>query len=283
MSTATTAAPVLRRSRRGRPGPWGRAGAALVLLWLAAPLVPLLLWAFATRWTVPAAWPQDWGLRGWDEAAAAGLPAAAVRSLVLGVLVAAVATPLGMMAGRALGWREVRRPGVVALVLLAPVVLPPFAVSMGLDVIVLRLGVPDVVAVLLVLSVFALPYTSYTMRAAYRTVDAELEEQARVLGASARQARWRATLPAVRSGIVVSAGLAFLVGWGDYVVTLLIGGGQLLTVPVLIGSTAAGTGREATVAALSLASVLPPVAALLLARWWVRRAERPVRDGEDRR
>ena len=258
-------------------------GAGLAVLWLAAPLVPLVLWAFATRWSAPSAIPQEWGLGGWDSAAAAGLPAAAVRSLALGVLVAAVATPLGMMAGRALGWREVRRPGVVALVLLAPVVLPPFAVSMGLDVLILRLGLPDVVAVLLVLSVFALPYTSYTMRAAYRSVDAGLEEQARMLGASARQARWRATLPAVRSGIAVSAGLAFLVGWGDYVVTLLIGGGQLLTVPVLIGSTAAGTGREATVAALSLASVLPPVVALLLARWWVRREGRPVPDGEDAR
>lgn len=263
MSTVT--GPVVGHPRAGR---WAT---ALVGLWLVVPLLPLLLWAFATRWSVPSAYPQEWGLRGWENAVAAGVLGAAGRSFVLAVLVTAVATPLGMMAGRALGWHEVRRPGVVALVLLAPVVLPPFAVSMGLDVLILRLGLPDPLAVLLVLSVFALPYTAYTMRAAYQTVDAGLEEQARVLGASARQARRRATLPAVRSGIAVAAGLAFLVGWSDYVVTLLVGGGQLITVPVLIGATAAGTGREATVAALSLTSVVPMVAALLAARWWARR------------
>ncbi len=252
----------------------GRWATGTVAVLLAAPLVPLLLWAFATRWSVPAKLPQDWGWRGWQEAERSGLVSAASRSAVLGLLVAAVATPLGAMAGRALGWCELRRPGLVALVLVAPVVLPPFAVSMGLDVMILRLGIPDLLAVLLILSVFALPYTTYTMRAAFQGVDDGLEEQARVLGATARQARWRATLPAVRGGLVVSAGLAFLVGWSDYVVTLLIGGGQLVTVPVLIGSTAAGTGREATVAALSLASVLPLLIVLVLVSIWTRRRRR---------
>ncbi len=249
----------------------GRWGVPLAVVWLATPLAPLVLWAFAAQWSVPASWPQEWGLRGWREALGSGLGPAAVRSLALGLLVAAVATPLGAMAGRALGWRELRRPRVAAAILLAPVVLPPFAVSMGLDVVILRLGVPDLLAVLVVLSAFALPYTAYTMRAAYRGIDAGLEDQARVLGATPRQARRRATLPAVRAGLVVSAGLAFLVGWSDYVVTLLVGGGQLVTVPVLLGSTAAGTGRESAVAVMSLASVVPPLLALLVVRLLARR------------
>ncbi len=238
----------------------------LASLWLAAPLVPLVLWVFASRWSAGAPLPQEWGLRGVREAVSAGLGPAAARSLALGLLVAAVATPLGALAGRALGWGELRRPRAAALVLIAPVVLPPFAVSMGLDVFILRLRIPDLVAVLVVLVVFALPYTAYTMRAAYRGVDEGLEEQARVLGATPRQARRRATLPAVRAGLAVSAGLAFLVGWSDYVVTLLIGGGQLVTVPVLLGSTAAGTGRESSVAVLALASVVPPLLAVLAIR-----------------
>lgn len=244
-----------------------------VLTWLLLPLVPLLLWAAAGRWSAPAVLPQDWGLRGWRTAYDAGLAPALLRSTVLGLVVAAVATPLGAMAGRALGWREVRHPAPVALVLLAPVVLPPFSVAMGLDVLLLRIGVPEVVAVVLLLVVLALPYTSYTMRAAYAAVDPELEEQARTLGASPRQVRRRATLPAVRLGLLTAAGLAFLVGWSDYVVTLLVGGGRLVTVPILIGSTAAGAGNEAAVAALSMSSVLPLVAALGLGALLHRRRE----------
>lgn len=233
--------------------------------WLVLPLLPLLLWAFASRWSGSAALPQDWGLRGWQAAYDAGMAPALVRSTMLGLTVAALATPLGAMAGRALGWRELRHPTPVALVLIAPVVLPPFAVSMGLDVLLLRIGIPEVAAVVLLLVVFALPYTAYTMRAAYAAIDPELEEQARTLGASPRQARRRVTLPAVRGGLVTAAGLAFLVGWSDYVVTLLIGGGRLVTAPILIGSIAAGAGNEATVAALSLSAVLPLVAVLAFA------------------
>ena len=45
-------------------------------------------------------------------------------------------------------------------------------------------------------------------------------------------------------------------------VTLLLGGGQLVTLPILLGSTASGAGNEPTVAALAIATALPP--ALLL-------------------
>ena len=74
-----------------------------------------------------------------------------------------------------------RRPALPSVVLLAPVVLAPFAVAMGLDVVILRLGVPGEIAVVLVLSVFALPYTTFTMRATYLALDPALEEQARAV------------------------------------------------------------------------------------------------------
>ncbi len=246
----------------------------LLLAWLLVPLAPVVLWAAASQWSAPDLLPQAWGLRGWRAALDSGMLVALLRSLALGLVVAAIAVPLGAMAGRALGWRQLRRPGLVSVVLIAPVVLPPFAVSMGLDVVLLRTGVPEPVAVVLLLVVFALPYTSYTMRASYQSIDPVLEEQARVLGATPRLARRRATLPAARAGVVTAAGLAFLVGWSDYVVTLLIGGGQLVTLPILLGAAASGSGNEPTVAALSVASTLPPLLALGLVVLVSRRTRR---------
>ena len=235
---------------------------ALLVLWLVVPLTPLVLWGAASRWSGTARLPQAFGSRGWQEALDAGVIAALLRSGLLGVAVALIATPLGVMAGRALGWRLLRRPALPSIVLLAPVVLAPFAVAMGLGVVVLRLGIPGEIAVVLVLSVFALPYTTFTMRAAYLALDPALEDQARVLGASSRQARRRVTLPAATTGLLTATGLAFLVGWSDYAVTLLIGGGQIVTAPMLIGSSAAGSGNDALTSTLAISASLPPLAAL---------------------
>lgn len=235
------------------------AGLVLALLWLVVPLAPVLVWAGAERWSFPDLLPDAWGASGWRDAAAAGLPVALLRSLALGLAVAAVATPLGVMAGRVLGWRLTRRPRLVVALLLVPLVLPPFAVAMGLDVVLIRVGLPELVSVVLLLSVVAIPYTAYTSATAFARTSPELEAQARALGATPRQARLRVVLPAVRGSILVAALLAFLVGWSDYVVTLLVGGGQLLTAPVLLGAAASGSGNDSAVAAMALATLVPPV------------------------
>lgn len=252
---------------RGPVHPGRRLTGALLIVWLVVPLTPLVMWAVAARWSGTAILPQEVGLRGWREALDLGVVDALTRSAVLGSVVALVATPLGVMAGRALGWKLVRRPAVPTVVLLGPVVLAPFAVAMGLDIVILRLGVPGEVAVVLVLSVFALPYTTFTMRATFVALDPGLEEQARVLGASARQARRRITLPAATAGLLTATGLAFLVGWSDYAVTLLIGGGQIVTAPLLIGSSAAGSGNDALTSTLAISASVPPLAALAIFAW----------------
>jgi putative spermidine/putrescine transport system permease protein len=261
-------------TRPGAAPAASRAGRALLAGWLVLPLVPLLLWAFADRWTFPALLPQEWGTRGVDEALAAGAGAAFLRSTMLGAVVALLATPLGAMAGRALASRQVPAGTAVLAVLLTPLALPPFAVALGLDVLLLRLRVPAVVGVVVLLVVAALPYTTITMRAAYAAHDRGFEEEARVLGAT----RWRTVrsvqLPLLAPALAGAAFLAFLVGWSDYIVTVLVGGGRLTTLPLLVASAASATGNDAQVAVLSLTAVLPPVALLVVVGSLGRRGRR---------
>ncbi|MGC1208144.1 MAG: ABC transporter permease subunit [Ornithinimicrobium sp.] len=252
-----------------------RLAVAALLLWFAVPLVPVLTWAFANQWSFPALLPQQWGLRGWAEAGEAGVIAALGRSILLGTVVAILAVALGTAAGRALAWGRSRWNGALALSLFAPVALPPFARAMGLDVLLLRLQVPSLVALVGLLTVFALPYTTYTMRAAYTALDRGLEEQARLLGASPATAFFRVTLPALAPAVAAATFLAFLVGWSDYVVTVVISGGQFTTVPLLIGSAASRTGNEPSLAVLSLLSLSIPLATLLLAGAIQRRRASP--------
>lgn len=264
-------APPLTTGLAGRPG---RVVLTLMVLWFVVPLVPTLMWAMADQWNYPGLLPQRFGIRGWSDVANAETLQALGRSAALGVGVAVVATLAGAAAGRVLGWRLVRRRGLLGVVLLAPVALPPFAVAMGLTPVLLRARVPETLGVAVVLSVFALPYTCYVFAAAYAGIDPAVEDQARLLGATPRQALVRVTLPTLRPAIAAAAFLAFLVGWSDYIVTLVIGGGQLVTLPLLIAAAASGSGNEPVLAALSIVSVLPPVLALLIGRRLVGRRER---------
>ena len=251
-----------------------RTGRGLLALWLVLPVVPLLLWAFADSWAYPALLPQEWGTRGVAEASAAGAGGALARSTLLGAAVALLATPLGAMAGRALASRQVPGSTAVLAVLLSPLVLPPFAVALGLDVLLLRLRVPATLGVVVLLVVAALPYTTITMRAAYAAHDRGFEDEARVLGAT----RWRTVrsvqLPLLAPALAGAAFLAFLVGWSDYIVTVLVGGGRLTTLPLLLASAASATGNDAQVAVLSLTSILPPVALLAVVGSLGRRGRR---------
>ena len=51
-----------------------------------------------------------------------------------------------------------------------------------------------------------------------------------------------------------------------------VGGGQLVTLPLLVASAATATGNEAQVAVLSLSSVLPPLVLLVAVGLVGRRA-----------
>ncbi|MGY4542161.1 ABC-type spermidine/putrescine transport system permease subunit II [Arthrobacter sp. UYNi723] len=127
-----------------------------------------------------------------------------------------------------------------------------------------RLQIPSYAGVVLVLAVYALPYTTYIMRLAYAAHDIGFEEEACTLGATRGQVFLRVQLPLIAPALARAAFLAFLVGWSDYLVTLLVGGGSLVTVPLLVASAASGTGNDGIVAVLSVMALAPPLGLLLL-------------------
>ena len=250
-------------------------GALVLAVWFLLPFSPLLLWALADQWSFPAVLPAAWGTEGLQTALAQGAVAAFGRSVLLGLVVAAIATPIGAMAARALTRGTVRWPRAVSVVLLAPIALPAFAAVMGLNVVLLRAYVPPLVGLVLVLVVVALPYTTFAMRVAYAAHDIHYEEEARTLGASPFAVLWRVHIPLVAPALARAAFLAFLVGWSDYIVTVIIGGGELVSLPLIIASTASGIGNDSTTAVLSLSAVLPPLLLLVLTGMLGRRSSSP--------
>jgi hypothetical protein len=88
----------------------------------------------------------------------------------------------------------------------------------------------------------------------------DLEEAARTLGATPWQTFLHVTLP----GVAVAGLFAFLISWGQYILTVLIGGGNVVTLPMLLFSAASGNDPIIT-SALALVFALPAVLALVIA------------------
>ena len=240
-------------------------GLPLVLLGLLVPFLPLLLWSVAQRYPYPSLLPTQTSgrpLRLLVDPSSEVLRGL-VDSTVIAVSVAVVASLIGLSAGRALGLHAFRGKRLVQFLLLAPVIVPGIAVTLGIQVFFIRYGLADTrTGVVLAHLLAAVPYVALVMGSVYANLDVRMEDQARTLGAGPVQVLLRITLPAVAPGLAVAATFAFLISWGEYVLTLLVGGGIVKTLPLLLYAYL-GSSDIPVAAALGLALVLPPV--LLLA------------------
>ena len=233
-------------------------GAGLLVVGLLAPLVPLALWAVAGEFRYPALLPR-YSAHGLALVADPAVGAALGTSLAIATAVAVLATLVGAAAGRAVGLYRFRGRRVVQLLLLAPVIVPTVAVTLGIQVFFIRYGLADTIAgVVLVQLIPTVPYVSLVMAAAFSALDVDVEDPGRMLGAGPWRRMLHVTLPAVRPGVVVAALFAFLISWSEYILTLLIGGGTVRTLPLLLFA-AVGSSDLTAAAALSLVIALPPV------------------------
>lgn len=238
----------------------------VLITWLVLPLVPLAIWSFAKGWFFPDILPKNWSMRAWDYAFSD--TAGVIDSLWLTIGISLAATVLsilvGVPAGRALGMHKFRGKEIVELMILAPTIVPGIAVVLGIHSVFISMGLNNTVTgVILVHLIPTLPYMVLVMAGIFANYDPAFEAQARSLGASPLKTFWYVTLPAIMPGIIVGGLFAFLVSWSQYILTLLIGGGRVVTLPLLLFNFAT-SGRNDITGAIGMIYILPGIIILLL-------------------
>ena len=231
------------------------------------PLAVAALGSVGSQWYWPALLPPEWTTRAWRYvlSGSGGIGSAAATGLALALVVAAVAIAVALPAARALALHTFRGKRLVLFALLLPMLAPPLAAAMGLHSAFLRIGMADsFTAVALVHLIPAVPYATLVLAGTFAGFDTDWESQARTLGASPWSVWTRITLPAIAPGVALAAILAFLVSWSQYVLTLLVGGGRVLTLPLVLVAFQRG-GDEAVAAAVSLVFVAPALVLFVLA------------------
>ncbi|MBI1386082.1 MAG: ABC transporter permease subunit [Rhizobiales bacterium] len=237
-----------------------------LMIFLVLPLLPLAIWSGAFNWFFPSLLPSVWSTRAWAyvfSPTAAILPALWNSAVIAGGTVA-ISLLIGIPAGRAIGLYDFRGKRLVEFLVLAPTIVPPLAVVLGIHVVFIRLGLADTMAgVILVHLIPVTPYVTMILAGVFANYDPEYEEQARTLGAGPLTTIWRVMLPSIFPGVVVAGLFAFLISWSQYVVTLLIGGGQVQTLPLLLYAFVR-SGDFAISGAIAIVFIGPGVLMLIL-------------------
>jgi putative spermidine/putrescine transport system permease protein len=250
----------------------GRIVLAVAAALFVAPLLALVVRAGADVWRAPALFPQAWGLRGVSYVTAPGTGAltATTNSVLVAVATTAVAVALGWPAARRLADAPERRRRRLLVLLTVPLLVPPYAVGVGLTSWLLRLGLADRLSGLVLAHlVYVLPYVVLLLAPGFTARVRDLEEQAAVLGASpGRRLTW-VTVPAVAPALGAATLLGFLVSWSQYGTSLAVAG----SVPMLPVLLLPFVGRDAQIAAtLSVVFLVPALVALWATLRFARRA-----------
>ncbi len=237
----------------------------LLIIGVLLPILPQFVWSFAYNWFFPSLLPQKWGWRAWVYvlSPSAKVGEALMNSVSLALVVVLLSVLIGLPAARALSLHEFRGKRIVEWLIMAPIIVPGLVVVMGVHVLFIRYGLADTfIGVALVHLVPALPYFILVMSSVFANYAIELEETARTLGANGWRIFWYITLPAIAPGLAVAALFTFLVSWSQYITTLLIGGGKIVTLPmVLLPFISAANHPNA--AAISVIFILPALFILI--------------------
>ncbi len=202
--------------------------------------------------------------------------------LWLSLRVAILATAVSLGVGLALAYILARyrfrgREALDALVTL-PIVLPPtvlgyyLLVLLGRDTFIGRgfeavFGFPLVFtwqAAVVAATLHSIPLLVKSARAALESVDHNMENAARTLGASEWRIFFQVTLPLARRSILAATVFAFARALGDFGVTIMIAGnipGRTQTLPLAIYD-AVISGEDST--ALGLAALLTAVSVVVM-------------------
>jgi putative spermidine/putrescine transport system permease protein len=237
-----------------------------IVLGVLLPFIPMLIWSVSFRWLYPDVLPESLSGRAWLYVFSphAKVLSALGYSTLVALLVTALSLLIGLPAGRALGLYRFRGKTAVRFLILAPTIVPTLAAAMGIHVLFIRYGLVDnVLGVVLVHLIPVMPYVVLILSGVFANYNPDYEAQAQTLGASAWQRFRYVTLPAIFPALIVSALFAFIISWSQYILTLLIGGGQVVTLPVLLFSFV-NSGDNAITAALSLVFMAPAILFLLL-------------------
>lgn len=121
------------------------------------------------------------------------------------------------------------------LLIILPLIVPVLTITLGLGNIFLSLKIfPKLLEVSIIHTLVTLPYYIYSVRVGYRNMSDSYFKLTKIYNMNIYNSFVKIQFPLLKSFIFTGISFVILVSLGQYVTTFIIGGGRILTIPLVI-------------------------------------------------
>jgi multiple sugar transport system permease protein len=219
-------------------------------------------------------WPRDVSFENYDAIFSENIfNAALINSIGIALIATLISIVLASMAAYAITRLEFTGKALILSGALAVAMFPPISIVGPLFDMWRATGLFDTWAGLIIpYLTFTLPLAIYTLSAFFREIPWELEQAARVDGATPFQAFRKVIVPLAAPGVFTSAILVFIFAWNDFIfANTLTSTSNARTVPSALAFFTGGSQFEDPTGSISAAAVVVTVPIIIMVLIFQRR------------
>lgn len=212
----------------------------ILLIFVIFPIYYMLTVSFRSQSSMfsnPSWFPVDLSLKNYRVAFTSREFLTSMRnSLVIGIVTTSVGLVFSVLAAYSLTILRYRGRDTFGRIIIIAFLTPGALLFIPLAVIAARLNISNTLHGLMIIYLsFIVPLGTYLLLGFFRNLVGELEEAARIDGASRLQALWFILLPLIAPGIASVAILTFTACWNEYLVALVLNPNpEFRTLPVAV-------------------------------------------------
>lgn len=247
-------------------GVWQKltSGLTVVIIgFIALSFIGLVLWSIAGYWRFPAMVPEQLTLLHF-RSAFTQLSTPLFNTLAIGVLSTVLAIVLTLMCLESEQLSHKSISGFTSLIIYSPLLVPSIAFLFGLVWLQQLFNHQSAFFyVMFTHLLFVLPYVFLSLASSYRRLDGRFATVAASLGATPIKIFLQVKLPQLFAPILIAIALGLAVSFGQYLPTLLAGGGRIATITTEAVTLANGASRRTSAVYAMIQMALPLIAFIL--------------------
>lgn len=202
----------------------------LLLIIFLSPLLIICVWSCASSWAYPDLFPTEHSLRGFEYIFTSQSMYSLIYSVIISLIVVFITLVISIPAAKAITLYDFKGKKFFELLILSPIIVPLISVAMGIHIMFIKMGIANTLLGVIIINILpCIPYAVRIIGDVYVLIGDKLEIQGKMLGASPFNIFRYITLPLLMPGVIGAASMSFIISFSQYFLTMLIGGGRVIT------------------------------------------------------